>query len=115
MIPGMNSRQMKQAMKKMGMQQEDLDAEEVIIKLADRTIIISNPDVAKVNMMGQETYQIVGEVREEVRDTTPNIDDEDIDIVISQTSASREDAIDAINDAEGDLAQAILSLKKEEE
>ena len=117
MFPGMNmnSRQMKQAMKKMGVSQDQIEAESVIIRLADRDLIIDAPDVAKVNMMGQETYQIVGEVREEMRDTAPTIDEEDIEVVISQTSVSREDAIDAINDAEGDLAQAILSLKKEEE
>jgi nascent polypeptide-associated complex subunit alpha len=117
MFPGMNmnSSQMKQAMKKMGITQNNLDAEKVIIRLHDRDIIIDSPDVAKVNMMGQETYQIIGEAREELRDTTPQIDEEDIQTVISQTSVSREDAIDAINDAEGDLAQAIMSLKKEEE
>jgi len=64
--------------------------------------------------MGQDTYQIVGEVREELRDSAPEIDEEDIETVMSQTDASREEVLDAINDADGDLAQAILTLKKEE-
>lgn len=117
MFPGMNlnPRQMKQAMKKMGISQDEIQAEKVIIRLSDRDLVINNPEVSKVNMMGQETFQIIGEVQEELHDVTPSIDDEDIETVISQTSVTREQAIEAINDAEGDLAQAILSLKKEEE
>ncbi|MCF7799220.1 nascent polypeptide-associated complex protein [Candidatus Woesearchaeota archaeon] len=115
MIPGMNSRQMKQAMKKMGMQQEDLAAEEVIIRLADKDIVISNPDVAKVNMMGQETYQIVGEAHEVTRDTAPEINDEDVETVMEQAKVDKQSAVQAIQDAGGDLAQAILFLQEENE
>lgn len=114
MIPGMNPRQMKQAMKKMGIHQEQLEASEVIIRLVDRDLIITNPDVAKVNMMGQETFQIVGEVVEQQRETTPDIDDEDIQAVIEQTGVSKEIAQQAIEDANGDLAEAILSLQEDD-
>ena len=117
MIPGMNmnSRQMRQAMKRMGMEQQDLDAQEVIIRLADRDLVITNPEVARVNMMGQETYQVVGEVEERSRETGPSIDDEDIETVVSQTGVSREDAMAAIQEANGDLAEAILKLQAEED
>jgi nascent polypeptide-associated complex subunit alpha len=113
MIPGMNSRQMKQAMKKMGIQQDQLDAEEVIIRCGDKDIIITNPEVAKVNMMGQETYQIVGEATEVARDTAPDITQEDIQTVMDQTNVDTQTALQAINDAGGDLAQAILSLEED--
>ena len=117
MFPGMNlnPRQMKQAMKKMGISQDDLNAQKVIIRLSDRDLVIDSPEVSKVNMMGQETFQVIGEVREEMHDVLPQIDEEDIQTVISQTSASRDEVIDAINDSEGDLARAIMMLKKEEE
>lgn len=117
MIPGMqmNSRQMRQAMKKMGIAQENLEAEEVIIRLADRDIIISNPEVAKVNMMGQDTYQITGEVSEAERDFTPDIEPEDIATVVEQTGVSKEEAAQAIKNANGDLAEAILSFQEDEE
>ncbi len=113
MIPGMNlnSRQMKQMMKKMGMEQETLDAEQVIIKLADKEIIFNNPEVAEVNMMGQNTFQITGDYEIRDRETTPDIEEEDITTVMEQTHSSREEAIEAINDANGDLAEAILSLQ----
>lgn len=117
MIPGMNmnSRQMKQAMKKMGIQQDQLEAEQVIIRLPDRDIIIESPEVSKVNMMGQETYQVVGEAREVERTLDVDITEEDIDTVVEQTSVTREDAKQAIKESNGDLAAAIMGLSAEED
>jgi nascent polypeptide-associated complex subunit alpha len=110
MIPGMNPRQMKQAMKRMGIEQQDLQAQEVIIRLADRDLVITNPEVAKVNMMGQETYQVVGEVEERARDSAPDINEEDILTVMQQTGAEKPEATKAIQEADGDLAAAIMAL-----
>ena len=42
MFPGMNPRKVQQMMKKMGMQQQDIEAVEVIIKTQDKEIIITN-------------------------------------------------------------------------
>ncbi|RMF06794.1 nascent polypeptide-associated complex protein [Candidatus Woesearchaeota archaeon] len=110
MIPGMNPRQMRQAMKRMGIQQQDIDATEVIIRTPTKDIVFSNPQVAKINMMGQETYQIVGQAQEMERDTTPDISEEDIATVMEQTNCTREEAEKAIKEAKGDLAEAIMSL-----
>jgi len=117
MIPGMNmnSRQMKQAMKKMGIHQDQIEAEQVIIRLPDRDIIITNPEVSKVNMMGQETYQVVGEAQEVERDLQIDISNEDIETVVDQTNVSREDAKQAIEESNGDLAAAIMKLSAEED
>ena len=60
MFPGMNPRKMQQMMKKMGIQQQEIDAQEVIIKTKDKQLIFSQPQVSKVNMMGQDTFQIIG-------------------------------------------------------
>jgi nascent polypeptide-associated complex subunit alpha len=113
MIPGMNPRQMRQAMKRMGIQQEEIDAKEVIIRLEDQEIVISNPNVSRVNMMGQDTYQIIGE--EEIRDldSTPRISKDDIKTVVEQAGVSEEQARAAIEECKGDLAEAILKLKKD--
>ena len=113
MIPGMqmNSRQMKQAMKKMGVEQEQLEAQQVIIRLADRDLVINNPDVAKVNMMGQETFQVTGgEMTEQSRETTPGIEDEDVSTVSEQTGVDEDRARQALEDAGGDIAPAIMTL-----
>ncbi len=113
MIPGMNSRQAQQMMKKMGIQQVEVPATEVIIKGEDKDIIITNPQVSKVNMMGQETFQVVGEVHEQERSSTPDISEDDIKMVVDQTGRSAEEAKKAIEESQGDLADAILKLKEE--
>ncbi len=113
MIPGMNPRAMKQAMKRMGIQQQDIDATEVIIKTSEKEIVISNPQVAKVNMMGQETYQVVGEAEERSIETEPEINQDDIKTVMEQTGVDEEKAREAIEKNSGDLAATIMELKPE--
>jgi nascent polypeptide-associated complex subunit alpha len=114
MIPGMNPRQMQQAMKKMGIKQETLPAHEVIIRLGDTELVISNPEVTRINMMGQMTFQIAGAVEERETESAPSITDEDIQTVIDQTGVTQEVAKQAIADANGDLAEAILALSEDE-
>ena len=107
----MNPRDMQKAMKRLGIQQQELDALEVIIKLKDRDIIITNPSVSKVNMMGQETFQVTGTIEEREKSSEPEISAEDIETVSGQTGVSHEDAAAAIKKHSGDLAAAILELK----
>ena len=111
MIPGMNPRQMRQAMKRMGIQQQDIPATEVVIRTAEKEIVILNPQVAKVNMMGQQTYQIVGEEHERSLDTTPTISEEDVKTVMEQANVSEEEARKAVEASKGDLAEAIMNLQ----
>ncbi len=113
MLPGMNPKKMQKMMKQLGIQQTELQAEEVIIRTSDKELIFHQPGVAKVNMMGQETYQITGspEVRE--RSSTPDISQEDIQTVMQQTGASKEKAQEAIEATNGDLAEAIMQLSQE--
>ena len=111
MIPGIDPKMMKQAMKRMGIKQQDIDAEQVIIRTSAKNIIINNPSVAKVNMMGQESFQISGDISEESLSSEPDISEEDIKTVAEQTGKTEEEAEKAIKEAKGDLAAAILSLK----
>ncbi|MBA3064352.1 nascent polypeptide-associated complex protein [Candidatus Woesearchaeota archaeon] len=113
MFPGMNSRKAAQMMKKMGIQQVEIPATEVIIKTPNKEIIITEPQVSKVNMMGQETFQIIGNISERELSTEPEINEEDIQTVMEQADVPEDEAKKAISDSEGDLAKAILSLKKE--
>jgi len=110
MFPGMNQRKMNQMMKKMGVSQIEIDATEVIIRTPEKEIVITNPSVSKVNMMGQETYQIAGEEHERALSSKPDINDDDIKTVMEQAGVDQETAAKAIEDAEGDLAQAIMNL-----
>ena len=106
---GMNQRAMKQAMKKMGMQQQDIEATEVIIKTKDKELVFANPQVSKISVMGQETYQIVGEAQERVREVEISADD--VKTVAEQASVSEDEARKALTESKGDLAEAILKLK----
>lgn len=111
MIPGINPREMQKAMKRLGLKQEEIDAEVVIIKTADKDLIISNPQVSKVNMMGQETFQVAGKVIEKEKDVKIEINKDDIATVMSQANCSKEDALEAIKQSNGNLAEAILKLQ----
>ena len=101
-------------MKQMGIQQQEIPAVEVIIRTEDKELIISNPSVQKVNMMGQINFQISGEVKERSLQTTPEINDEDIKTVMEQAKVNYETAKKAIENADGDLAEAILNLSDSE-
>ena len=114
MIPGMNPREMQKAMKRLGIKQEEIDATEVIIKTGDKEIIINNPQVSKVNMMGQETFQVIGEAEERSISSEPEINEEDIKTVMQQTGATEEKAKEVIAQNQGDLAKAIIALKGEQ-
>jgi nascent polypeptide-associated complex subunit alpha len=111
MMPGMNPRQMQQMMQKMGMQQVDVPAEQVIVRLADKDIIFDNPQLVRVTVMGQQTYQLTGATREEKRGVTYVPSDEDVETVASQAGVSKEKAKDALVKSSGDIADAILSLQ----
>ena len=65
MMPGINPQLMKQAMKKMGVKQEEIEATQVIIKTPSKNLIINNPTVQKISMMGEESLQITGDIEEE--------------------------------------------------
>ncbi len=112
MLPGLNPKKMQQMMKQLGIQQVDIPATEVIIRTAEKEIVITSPSVAKVNMMGQETFQISGEVEERSLSTTPDISEEDIQAVMEQTGADKAAAKKAIEKHHGDLAEAIIELSR---
>ena len=87
MMPGMgrmNPRMMKKLQKQLKNSTEDIDATEVIIRTKDKEIYFNNPSVTSMNMMGQQSYQIVGEPQERGlgggEETTSN-PEEDIELI----------------------------------
>jgi nascent polypeptide-associated complex subunit alpha len=116
MLPGagMNPKQLKQmqrTMKQMGMDMQDVKGvSEVLIKFKNKELIIKNPKVNLMNYMGQDTYQITGKVKERNLELEQEIPNDDIDLVSTQTGASKEDARKALQETNGDLAEAIMRL-----
>jgi len=108
---GLNPRDIEKAMKRFGIQQQDIEATEVIIKTPTKNLIIKNPHVAKVNAMGQESFQITGHVQEETHDTAPDINEDDITTVIEQTGCDKKKASETLKKNKGNIAQTIIELK----
>ena len=102
-------RQMEKVMKQMGIKTEEIDATEVIIKGASKNIVIRSPSVIKTDMKGQVMFQITGNVSE------MSYSEEDIKMVSEQASISREKAIEALEKSKGDIAEAIMIIKSEEQ
>ena len=108
MFGGMDKRQMEKMMKQMGINSEEVEAEEVIIRTKGKEIVITNPQVTKIRMAGQETFQIAGKA---VERTTEKFSQDDINMVMEQTGANENEAREALK-SEGDMAAAIMRLKK---
>ena len=116
MMPGMNKKQMKQMerqMKKMGMTMDELkDVREVIIRFDEKELIIENPSVSVMNVMGSESYQVEGKAREVELEYEIEIPEEDIEMVATSAGVSKQEAQKALEESKGDLAEAILNLNK---
>lgn len=102
-----NQRQLEKAMKKMGMKAVPIEAEEVIIRTAEKDIVIKNPGVTLMNAMGQESYQITGDAEEHARE---KFIDDDVRMVMEKAGVGEDEARNALKEA-GDIAGAILKLK----
>ena len=112
MFPGMNPKKMQAMMSKMGIAQEEIDANRVIIECDDKNIIIDDPSVVKINMQGQENFQISGDIseeQEEIEETADNIE-EDIKTIMEKVGCLEQEAKQALEKANGDLTEALLSL-----
>ena len=112
MFGGIDPRKMQAMMKQMGINQEEIAANRVIIEKSDGRIIIENPTVVKIKAAGAETFQVSGDIKEE--DVTEEAEEEkleaDIASVMDQTGVSREIAALELEKNEGDLAETIIAL-----
>ena len=109
MFGNLNPRELQKAMKRMGVQQQEIEATEVLIRTPGKAILIRNPHVLKVNMMGQESLQITGKMEE--HEEQLEITEEDVRAVMQQSNCGEEEARRALQQSKGDIAEAILSLQ----
>jgi len=108
MLGGLDPRKMQALMKQMGIKQEEINAERVIIEKADSRIIIEPANVIKMTMQGKENWQITGEAREE--NNGNDMRESDITIVMEKTGKNEGEARRALEETSGDIAEAILKL-----
>jgi len=125
---GLNPRKMKQMMNQMGIDLEDIDAEEVIIRTPEEELVFHDAEVQLMDAQGQQTYQVVGEPDTRPRGTeetaSEDADDgeasaieggsdfseEDVEIVAARTGVPEEKAREALAET-GDLAAAVQKLE----
>ena len=117
----MNPREQKRMMQRMGMNMDSVeDVQQVIIRTADKDIVIDEPEVAILQVQGQKMYQIIGgQVSEQAPSqrtesaalAKPAFSEEDVQLVADQTGRSLEKAKEALQECGGDLAKAILLLQ----
>jgi nascent polypeptide-associated complex subunit alpha len=116
---------MQQMMKQMGIDIDELDAEEVIIRTADEELVFENPDVQHMDAQGQDTYNVVGtpetralgersttESEESTDDSGDEIPQEDIETVADAAGVSEDEARDALEANDGMPLDAIESLEE---
>lgn len=121
---GMSPKQMARMMKKMGIEQTELKGvKEVIIRFEDKEWLIANPQVTAIKQAGSESFQVAGTKTErgltagtapETVHAEPEIEIpiEDAALVAGQTGVDIETAKEALKETGGDLAAAILKLRK---
>lgn len=119
---GINPKQMERMMHQLGISVEEIETEEVIIKTPEKDYIFLKPNVTVMLAQGQKTFQIVGdfEVKEKVisgekeeviaEEKTKALPESDIELVAEQANVSKEDAKKALEECNGNIAEAILKL-----
>lgn len=112
MMPNIDPRTLKSMMAKMGIKSSELNADKVVISCADKDIVITDPQVTMIEAQGTKSFQIAGTITENEKSVSIEISEDDVKMVMESSGASEEDARKALEDSNGDIAKAILELKK---
>jgi nascent polypeptide-associated complex subunit alpha len=123
----MSPKQIERMMKRMGIEQEELNGvKEVVIRFADKEWVIDKAQVVMIRQPSGDSYQVSGSKKErKLGEAGPekesakapqkkakDIPVEDAALVASQTGATMEAAMEALKENDGDLAAAILKLRR---
>ncbi len=105
---GMDPRRMKMMMKQLGIKSEDINAKKVIFEMEGGKLVIENPQVTAMEIQGQKTYTVVGKAVKE----DAGIPESDVKMVAEQAGVSEKEARKALEETNGDIAEAIGKLKE---
>ncbi|MFP3298293.1 MAG: nascent polypeptide-associated complex protein [Thermocladium sp.] len=128
-----NPNELRKMLKRMGignLNVEEINAAKVVIYLRNgSTLEIPNPSVAAIKMQGMMIYQIQASEKDVKTTQTqaaaapaPSIimqrpqeeapvSEDDVRLIMDQTGVTRDEAIKALRESNGDLAEAILKLQ----
>ena len=103
---------MRRMIDKMGFDVVEIpNIQEVIIRTDKKEIVVEKPSVSEMKAKDTTILTITSENGYSERELEVQVfPDEDIDLICEQTGVQREKAVEALTDADGDLARAILSL-----
>jgi nascent polypeptide-associated complex subunit alpha len=110
MMPGrFNPKQMNQMMKKLGINVREIEnVEKIIIQTDSKKYVFEEAEVTIMDAQGQKTYQITGTPK--IYKRKKEIPKEDIQLIVDQTGKTEEEAKKALEETDGDIAEAILKL-----
>ena len=121
-------RRMKHMMRKMGIEQEEVEGvEQVVIVTRDREIVFTAPEVVAVTAQGQTTYQVSGRGVERPRAAVGapagtsasagappararKYSEDDVRLVMQQTGAPEAKVRAALDATDGEVAEAMIQL-----
>jgi nascent polypeptide-associated complex subunit alpha len=126
---GFDPRKMQQMMDQFGIDLTEIEAEEVVIRTADEELVFTDAEVQKMDAQGQATYQIIGSPESRPRgeggsgeggDTGSDtggdaggsaVEPQDVEIVAQRTGVPEDEAREALEATDGDLAAAVERLE----
>lgn len=118
MIPGRSNREVKRMMAQMGIKSTEMpDVKTVILQGDTKDYLITDAQVTMIVAQGQKTFQVLGNFKEVPKAAgsapqaaTPKYSEDDIALVMEGANVDRGKAIEALDRAEGEPAQAIVDL-----
>ena len=100
---------MNQMMKKLGISVKEIEnVQKVIIQTDKKEYIFDSAEVTMMDAQGQRTFQISGKPR--IVERQEKILKEDIELIVQQTGKGAEEAKKALEESNGDIAEAIMKL-----
>lgn len=128
---GGNPDQLEQMMKQMGIDFEEIDAEQVVIKTGDGDeLVFDDVSVNQMSGQGQEVYQVMGspttrpstgttdtttetttEETTSEESTGVQITEDDVELVALRAGVDEDAAREALEETNGDLVEAIDHLE----
>jgi len=107
----LGGRKNRRMLERMGLDMNQIpDVKEVIIRTSSKDMVIREANVSEINAKGMRVFQVMGSEVEEIEREQPKFTEEDVLLVAQQAGVSQERASVALEESNGDLAQAILQL-----
>ncbi len=116
MMPGrMNSREVKRMMAQMGIKSTDMtDVTRIVMEGKQKDYVVENPQVMLIEAQGEKYLQVSGAMKEIAKNNpvapVTKYNEEDIKLVMDSAKVDRNKAEEALKKADGEVAQAIVSL-----